>query len=94
MKYKDLARTFSIISSKNPTGIFMDWAEHDEWGIDLSDIDLSPSEIRELAEMGWGLGSDSEYDEEEMAVWYNPSEHTDEELIELWNNYKSIFKYA
>ncbi len=94
MKYEDLAKTFNIISSKNPTGILMDWAEHDEWGFELRGVDLSPSEVRQLAEIGWGLGSDSEYDEEEMSAWHNPSEHTDEELMELWNNYKSIYKYA
>ena len=94
MKYEDLARTFDIISSKNPTGIVMDWAEHDEWGIDLSNVSLEPSDIRQIAEMGWGLGSDSEYDEEEMRVWYNPYDHTDDELMELWDMYKSIYKYA
>ena len=94
MKYEELARTFNIISSKNPTGIVMDWAEHDEYGFELSNVDLTPSEVRELAEMGWGLGSDSEYDEEEMKAWENPDEYTDEELMELWNNYKSIYKYA
>ena len=94
MKYKDLARTFDIISSKNPTRIVMDWAEHDEYGFELSNVNLTSSEVRELAEMGWGLGSDSEYDEEEMRVWYNPYDHTDEEIVELWNMYKSIYKYT
>ena len=94
MTYEDLARTFDIISSKDPTGIVMDWAEHDEYGFELSGVDLTPSEVRELAEMGWGLGSDSEYDEEGMEAWNNPDGHTDEELMELWNNYKSIYKYA
>ena len=96
MKYKDLARTFEIFASKDPNNIVMDWAEHDEWGIDLhyTSIELSPSEVRELAEMGWGLGSDNEYDEETMHAWIEPTEHTDEELMELWNEYKSIYKYA
>lgn len=94
MTYENLAKTFDILSSKNPTGVVMDWAEHDEWGIELNGIELTPSEVRQLAEMGWGLGSDHEYDEEGMAAWLNPSEHTDEELMELWDNYKSIYKYA
>lgn len=81
MKYEDLARTFDIISSKNPTGILMDWAEHDEWGFELSDVDLTPSEVRQIAKIGWMLGSDSEYDEEEMKAWINPDEHTDEQLM-------------
>jgi hypothetical protein len=44
--------------------------------------------------MGWSLGSDNEYDEEEMEVWQNPQKHTDEELVEVFNQYKSIYKYA
>ena len=94
MKYKDLARTFEILASKNPDGGVMDWTAHDEWGIDLDTMNLQPSEVRELAEMGWSLGCDADYDEDAMAAWYNPSEHTDEELMELWNNYKTIHKYA
>lgn len=94
MKYKDLARTFEILASKDPDGVVMDWAAHDEWGIELDTMNLQPSEVRELAEMGWGLGCDANYDEDAMAAWYNPSEHTDEELMELWNNYKTIYQYA
>lgn len=94
MKYKDLARTFEILASKNPDGVVMDWTAHDEWGINLGNMDLQPSEVRELAEMGWSLGCDADYDEDVMAAWYNPFEHTDEELMELWNNYKTIHKYA
>ena len=94
MKYKDLARTFEILASKNPDGVVMDWAEHDEWGINLNTMNLQPSEVRELAEIGWSLGCDADYDKDAMAAWYNPSEHTDEELMELWNNYKTIHKYA
>ena len=44
--------------------------------------------------MGWGLGSDYEQDDEEMAAWNNPDEHTDEEIVEVFNNYKAIYKYA
>ena len=94
MVYKDLARTFEILASKAPDGLVWDWAEHDEWGIGLNNIKLSPSEVRELAEMGWSLGSDSEYDEELMKAWENPFEHTDEELMEAFNEFKSIYKYA
>ena len=94
MTFEQLAKTFDILSSHNPDGIVMDWAEHDEWGIVLSNVDLTPSEIRMLAEMGWGLGSDYEQDDEEMAAWNNPDEHTDEEIVEVFNNYKAIYKYA
>ena len=36
MTYKQLAETFNMLASKRPDDIVMDWAEHDEWGIDLS----------------------------------------------------------
>lgn len=94
MTFEQLAKTFDILSSHNPDGIVMDWAEHDEWGIELSGFNLSSGEIRMLAEMGWGLGSDYEQDDEEMAAWNNPDEHTDEEIVEVFNNYKAIYKYA
>lgn len=94
MTYKELAKTFEILATHKPDGIVMDWAEHDCWGIDLSDFNLSPSEIRMLAMMGWCLGSDAEYDEEEMAAWDEPETASDEELVELFNQYKSIYKYA
>ena len=94
MKYTDLAKTFEILASHKPDGVFMDWAEHDEWGIDLRGFDLSAAEIRQLAEMGWGLGSDYEYDEEAMQAWEHPKDHTDEEIAEVFSNYQSIYKYA
>lgn len=94
MTYKQLVDTFNMLASKKPDGFVMDYANHDEWGIDLQGFDLSPAEIRSLAEMGWLLGSDNEYDEEEMEVWFNPQKHTDEEIVEVFNIYKSIYKYA
>jgi hypothetical protein len=94
MRYKDFAKTFDIISAHNPEGVVMDWADHDEYGIGLDNVELTPSEVRMLAEIGWLLGSDNEFDEEEMEVWINPSDHSDEELMELWKQYKSIYKYA
>ena len=96
MTYKDLARTFEIIASYNPEGIVMDYAEHDEYGFDLhyGNIELKSSEVRELAEMGWCLGYSCDYDEEIMTPWQNPSEYTDEELMVLWNEYKTIHTYA
>ena len=95
MTYKQLAETFNILASKIPDDVVMDWAEHDEWGIDLSGYELTAKEIRILAEMGeWGLGSDYEYDEEGMKAWTDPQNHTDEEIVEVFNRYKSIYKYA
>ena len=94
MTYNDLAKTFQMLAAHNPNGMVLDWAEHDQWGIKLKGFELTPSEIRMLAEMGWCLGSDIEYDEEEMAAWDNPQSASDEELVELFNNYKSIYQYA
>jgi alpha-L-fucosidase len=95
MKYKDLVKTFEILSSYDPEGIVFDWAEHDEWGITLDHINLSPEDIRTIAEMEcWGLGCDEEYNEEEMKPWYNPQNYTTEEIVEVYNNYKSIYTYA
>lgn len=96
MTYNDLAKTFEMLAAHRPegNGIVMDWATRDEWGIDLNGFELSPSEIRMLAEMGWCIGSDAEYDEEEMAAWYKPETASDEELVEIFNEHKSIYKYA
>jgi hypothetical protein len=96
MTYNDLAKTFEMLAAHKPegNGIVMDWATRDEWGIDLNGFELSPSEIRMLAEMGWCICSDAEYDEEEMAAWYKPETASDEELVEIFNEHKSIYKYA
>jgi hypothetical protein len=40
------------------------------------------------------LGSEADYDEEEMAAWDEPEKASDEELVESFNQYKSIYKYA
>ena len=93
MTYGELAKTFEMLAAHNPDLFVMYWATRDEWGIDLSLFNLSPSEIRMLAEMGWCIGSDAEYDEE-MEAWYEPETASDEELVEIFNQYKSIYKYA
>jgi hypothetical protein len=94
MTYSVLAKTFDMLAKHKPDGIVMDWATRGEWVINLNDFELSPSEIRMLAEMEWCLGSDADYDEEEMAAWYEPEKASDEELVKLFNQYKSISKYA
>lgn len=94
MTYKQLAETFNMLAAKRPDDFVMDYAEDDMWGIDLEDFKLSPAEIRSLAEMGWSLGCDNDWDKEAMKVWTNPQNHTDEEIAEVFNKYKSIYKYA
>ena len=96
MRFKDLAKTFEMLEEKIPDGYINDWSNNEGWGMDLNYIDFSPSEIRMLSEMGWMLGNNTEYDEsleEDMEMWENPQEYTDEEIVELFNKYKSIYKY-
>ena len=96
MTFGELAMTFDMLAKHKPDRFVMDWAGHEHWGIDLTDFELSPSQIRMLAEMGWCLGNNTECDEireEEIEMWENPQEYTDEEIVELFNKYKSIYKY-
>ena len=96
MNYKNLAKTFEIIVAKNPDNIPMDYAEHDEYGFDLSYLKepLTVEEVRELSNLGWSLGYDSDYDADIMKVWKNHKLYSDEEVMNLWNEYKVIHKYA
>ena len=96
MKYKDLVRTFEIIAAKNPDNIVMDYATHDEYGFDLSYLKepLTIEEVRELANLGWSLGYDGDYNKDIMKVWENHKLYSDEEVMNLWNEYKTIHKYA
>ena len=96
MKYKDLVRTFEIIAAKNPDNIVMDYATHDEYGFDLSYLKepLTIEEVRELANLGWSLGYDRDYNKDIMKVWENHKLYSDEEVMNLWNEYKTIHKYA
>lgn len=97
MTYRDLIRTFEIIA-KYDGGLdhkcLNMWAEHDEHGIAFdSDWDVSVDDIRELAAMGWLLGCDSEYNEEDFEKWENYKELTDEEIKELFSEYNGIFTF-
>ena len=96
MNYKDLARTFEIIAAKNPYNIVMDYATHDEYGFDLRYLKepLTVEEVRELASLGWSLGYDEDYDEDVMKVWYSHKLYSDKEVMNLWNRYQTIHKYA
>ena len=94
MTYEDLAKTFNILSAHQPNCIVMDWTYTDVWGIDLSSFNLLPSETRMLAAIGWGLEPASDYDTDVMQAWLPPESNTAEEIVELFNKYKSIYKYA
>ena len=94
MTYRQLIRTLEIAASHRgglDTECLDMWAEHDEHGINIKSI--TAKEARELSEMGWLLGCDVEYNEEDQEIWENPSKHTDEELLEIYNNYGGVYKY-
>lgn len=94
MTYSVLAMTFDMLAAHKPDGTVLDWTEPLHYGINLNNFELSPSQIRMLAMMGWSLGRYEEYDPEEMAAWHKPETASDEELVELFNQYKSIYKRA
>ena len=97
MKYKDLIETIQIVAKYNGG---LDevccemWAEHDEHGINIKDTSkVSVEDIRRLAEIGWQLGCDADYDEEDSEKWENYKNLSDEELVELFSKYDSIYKF-
>jgi len=103
MTYRDIIRTFEIFAQYGNKGLdtefLWDWAEHDEYGFQWeSDEDILIEDLRALRTYGWLLGSDSEYCEEDAIIWDPDTEEgqnaTDEQLMEIWNNYKSIYKYT
>lgn len=97
MKYKDLIETIQIVAKYNG-GLEADcyemWAEHDEHGINIKDTSkVSVEDIRRLAEIGWQLGCDADYNEEDSEKWENCESLSDEELVELFSEYGGIYKY-
>lgn len=95
--YKDLIETFEIVA-KYDGGLenkcLNMWAAHDEHGISFdSKWELDPKDVRRLAEMGWCLGCDDEYDEDDSEKWENYKNLSDEELIELFKCYNGIYTY-
>ena len=97
MTYKELIETLEIVA-KYDGGLDSDclkmWAVHDEHGISFDHKwDLDPKDVRRLAEIGWGLGCDDEYDEDDSEKWQNHKNLSDEELMELFKCYNGIYKY-
>lgn len=94
MTYKQLIETFEIVA-KYDGGLEKDclrmWAVYDEHGIEFGyDWNVSVEDIRKLAAMGWKLGCDALLTEEDYEKWENYKDLTDEELVELFNEYKGI----
>lgn len=97
MTYRELIETLELIA-KYDGGLDSDclnmWAEHDEHGISFnSKWNVSAKDLRKLAAMGWGLGSDGDYDEEAFEKWENYEKLSDEEIVELFSDYNGIYTY-
>lgn len=97
MTYKELIETLEIVA-KYDGGLdakcLTMWAEHDEHGISFdSQWNWDPKDVRRFAEMGWCLGSDGEYDEDDFVKWENYENLSDEELVELFKCYNGIYTY-
>ena len=97
MTYKDLIKTFKIVA-KYDGGLDKEClrmqAVHDEHGIEFdSKWELSAKDVRRLAEMGWGLGCDGDFDEDEYEKWSHPESLSDDEIVELFKNHNGIFKF-
>lgn len=99
MTYKELIETLEIVA-KYDGGLDKEcdvmWAEHDEHGIVFDRRwDVSAEDIRKLAAMGWGLGCDDDYDEDDDSFdkWENYDEISDKELVEIFKEYNGIYKF-
>lgn len=94
--YKNLIETLEI-AAKYDGGLdnncWSMWAEHDEHGIDFKETPTA-DELRKLSKMGWLLGCDADYNEEDSDKWEHCDTLTDEELIDLFKEHgDSIYKY-
>lgn len=94
MTYKDLIETIEIIRKYDTLpGCYTIWATYEEFGFEIQrDWNMSAKDIRRLAEMGWSLRSDDEYDEnnKDFEKWENYKELSDEELVEIFKRFNSI----
>lgn len=94
MTYNDLIETLEIIKKYDDSpNCYSIWAQHEEVGFTFkSKWNVSAKDIRRLAEMGWSLGSDYEYDEEDNRFdkWVNYKELSDEELVKIFKDFNSI----
>lgn len=96
MTYKQLIETLEIAAKYNGGlghGCYEMWAEHDEHGITFSQTPTA-DELRKLSKMGWLLGSDADYKEEDSDKWERSDSLTDEEIINMFKEHgDSIYKY-
>ena len=93
MTYKQLIDSIKIVAKYNgglDAKVLQMWAEHDEHGIYLNKTP-SAGDLRTLALYGWGLGCDAGYAEDDRELWENADSLSDEEIVELFKNYNSIY---
>ena len=88
MTYKQLADTFNMLASKKPNGFVMPNTMSGVSTFKVSIFHLQKFDRRD----GWPVII--RWDEEEMGSGIIPQKHTDEEIVEVFNRYKSIYKYA
>ena len=93
MTYRQLAEIIEIFAKYNG-GLDEEclemYAEHDEHGISLKETP-SASDLRKLQKYGWLLGCDAEYCEEDSERWKNADKLSDDEIVELYENYDGFY---
>ncbi len=93
MTYRQLAESIEIFAKYNgglDAKCLEMYAEHDEHGISLKETP-SASDLRKLQKYGWLLGCDAEYDEEDSERWENADKLSDDEIVELYENYDGFY---
>lgn len=93
MTYRQLAESIEIFAKYNgglDARCEEMYAEHDEHGISLMKTP-SASDLRKLQKYGWLLGCDADYDLEDSEKWENADKLSDEEIVELYENYDGLY---
>lgn len=96
MTYNQLIETLEI-AAKYDGGLDKNcwtmWARYDEHGISFNETPTA-DELRKLSKMGWHLGHDADYNEEDSDKWEHSDSLTDEEIINLFKEHgDSIYKF-
>jgi len=93
MTYKQLIESIEIFAKYNG-GLDAEcldmYAEHDEHGITLRETP-SADDLRKLQKYGWNLGCDADYNEEDSEKWENADKLSDNDIVELHENYNGFY---
>lgn len=93
MTYRQLAESIEIFAKYNggmDAKCLEMYAEHDEHGIFLKETP-SASDLRKLQKYGWLLGCDAMFNKEDSKKWRNADKLSDDEIVELYENYDGLF---